>query len=74
MLSTLNLKKDILDLVNSRYDIEVFKDEDLQLTDDTNLCLLIKDTDFNFQEFKEYILPLNVKVIKYDKMIIFNLI
>jgi hypothetical protein len=74
MLEALSLEQVILDLVGTRYKVEVFKDEDLELTNGTNLCLVIKDNPFDFHEFKDFVKPLGFKVNKYGNLVIFKLI
>lgn len=72
MLVTLTKAEQILKTLSRHYSVELFKDEDLELSNDTNLCVLIKNNP-NIDDVEKLVKPLKTKPIKYGNLFIFKL-
>ena len=71
MLEAINLEEEIIEILSQKYEVEISKDEDLELSDKTNLCLKIKNEGFEVGDVKDLVKGLDVRVVKYGNLVIF---
>jgi len=72
MVKTIDKEKTIIETVSKRYLVEISSDEDLDIGDETNLCLKVLTNDFDIDLIKEDLKGMGIRIIKYGNLIIFN--
>jgi hypothetical protein len=72
MVKTIDLENTIIKTVSKRYVVEISSDKDLEIGDETNLCLKVLNENFDIELIKEDFKDMNIRIIKYGNLIIFN--
>lgn len=71
MIVSDNTHRLILDILSKKYNLEIIKDELLELSDETHLCVEIKNSQIDINGIREEISSLDLRVIKYGNMLAF---